>query len=120
MPNRTLTSEEREKLFQPLISEIRRRLKELAGEDTDLLWALRRKLFKELTYDERGNPTQRRVLKEVKRAVQKNKCAVCNNELPKKNAVLDRFEAMKGYTEENTRLICTECDVSVQEERGYR
>jgi DNA-directed RNA polymerase subunit RPC12/RpoP len=79
-----------------------------------------RKLFKTLTYDERDNPTNRRILKQVKRAVQKNKCANCGEELPKKNAVLDRFEAMKGYTEENTRLICPECNVNIQEERGYK
>ena len=120
MANRMLTEEERQKLFLPLIADVRNRLEVLSGGDADLMWALRRKLYKTLTYDERDNPTNRRILKQVKRAVQKNKCANCGNELPKKNAVLDRFEAMKGYTEENTRLICPECNVNIQEERGYK
>jgi hypothetical protein len=83
------------------------------------MWALRRKLYKTLTYDERDNPTNRRILKEVKRAIQKNIC-VCGKGLPEKNAVLDRFEAMKGYTEDNTRLICPECNVRIRVERGYK
>jgi ribosomal protein L44E len=120
MPNRILTEEEREKLFQPLINEVRHRLEELSQGNSDLLWALRRKLYKTLTYDERDNPTNRRILKEVKRAIQQNKCATCAKTLPQRNAVLDRFEAMKGYTEDNTRLICPECNIQIQEERGYR
>lgn len=120
MANRILTEEERQKLFLPLIADVRNRLEALSGGDPDLMWALRRKLYKTLTYDERDNPTNRRILKQVKRAVQKNKCPNCGKELPKKNAVLDRFEAMRGYTEENTRLICPECNVSIQEERGYK
>jgi hypothetical protein len=34
-------------------------------------------------------------------------------------AVLDRIEAMAGYTAENTRLIHPECDTAVQRSRGY-
>jgi len=119
MPNRQLTDEERDKLFAPLIDDVRRRLKELSGGDNGLLWALRRKLYKELTYDERDKPMHRKMLKLKKMAAQKGLCAVCGEELPEKNSVLDRFEAMNGYTEENTRLICSECNVRIQEERGY-
>jgi ribosomal protein L44E len=115
-----LTEDERKQLFLPLIDEVRNRLKELSDGDLDLMWALRRKLYKTLTYDERDNPTNRRILKQVKRAVQKNRCASCGKGLPEKNAVLDRFEAMKGYTEDNTQLICPECNVRIQEERGYK
>ena len=68
MPNRQLISEELEKLFAPLLPEVRERIVILSGEDKDLQWALHRKLFKELTYDERGKPMQRRKLKEIKRA----------------------------------------------------
>ena len=120
MPNRQLSSEELEKLFAPLLSEVRERIVSLSGGDKDLLWALRRKLFKELTYDERGKPMQRRKLKEIKRAEQDNKCPRCSKSLPAKYAVLDRIEAMKGYTLENTRLLCQECDTQVQRERGYK
>lgn len=120
MPNRQLTADELEKLFAPLMTEVRQRLTQLSGDDEDLHWALRRKLFKELTYDERGKPMQRRKLKELKRADQDNKCRRCSTSLPAKYAVLDRIEAMKGYTMENTRLLCQACDTQVQIERGYK
>ena len=119
MPNRMLTDEERKTLFQPLIAEVRDRLEKLSAGDEGLLWALRRKLYKELTYDERNKPMQRKILKEIKRAEQNNLCATCSGELPEKNAVLDRFQAMAGYTKENTRLICSDCNIRIQEERGY-
>jgi ribosomal protein L44E len=118
--NRQLTTEELEQLFAPLAEEVRLRLVELSAGDEKLLWALRRKLFKELAYDERGKPLHRRKLKDLKRAEQNNKCAVCGGPLPAKYAVLDRLEAMAGYTAENTRLICQPCDTQVQTMRGYK
>lgn len=119
MPNRILTEKEREKLFQPLISDVRARLKKLSRGDWTLLWALRRKLAKDLTYDERGTPMERRKLKAEKREQQKGKCAACRKPLPEKNAVLDRYEAMSGYTALNTRLICPTCDAKIQKKRGF-
>ena len=98
---------------------VRESLQQLSSGDAELLWALRRKLTKGLSYDERGKPMHRKVLKAQKRGEQRNLCARCSSELPEKNAVLDRIEAMKGYTRENTRLLCPACDVAVQEERGY-
>src|SRR5467141_249170 len=106
MPNRQLTDEELGNLFAPLLELVRARLSELSGGDEALRWALRRKLFKELTYDERSKPMQRRALKRKKILEQSGKCAVCSDALPERNSVLDRFEAMKGYTQENTRVIC--------------
>ncbi|MFY9826729.1 MAG: hypothetical protein WAM82_35570 [Thermoanaerobaculia bacterium] len=120
MPNRQLTADELEKLFTPLIMEVRLRLKDLSADDDNLHWALRRKLSKELTYDERGKPMQRRKLKELKRAEQDNKCQLCKSSLPAKYVVLDRIEAMSGYTPENTRLLCQACDTKVQIERDYK
>lgn len=120
MPNRQLSQVELEKLFAPLLAEVRDHLTRLSKGDSELEWALRRKLFKELTYDERGKPMQRRKLKTLKRAEQDNKCPLCNKSLPSKYVVLDRLEAMKGYTTENTRLLCQECDTRVQQERGYK
>ena len=119
MPNRQLSAEEISQLFAPLIDEVRDRIRELADGDDSLYWALRRKLYKELTYDERSKPTHGKKLKDLKRAEQDNKCAICEVSLPAKYIVLDRFEAMSGYTPENTRLLCQECDTSVQKERGY-
>jgi ribosomal protein L44E len=119
MANRRLTESELANLANPLVQTVRAKLQELSGDDNSLLWALRRKLAKELLYDERGKPMHRKLLKATKRGQQQNKCAVCQRELPAKNAVLDRHEAMKGYTSENTRLICQECDVKIQTDRGY-
>ena len=119
MPNRQLTQAELEALFTPLLGSVRERLQQLSRGDGELMWALRRKLAKELSYDERGKPMQRKLLKAQKRGEQHNRCARCTNDLPEKNAVLDRIEAMKGYTRENTRLLCPTCDIRIQEERGY-
>ncbi len=120
MPNRQLTAVELESLFRPLIVEVRNRLNALSNGDNGLLWALRRKLAKELTYDERSRPGDRRALKAYKRGEQKGLCVLCQIPLPEKYVTLDRLEAMLGYTRENTRLICQTCDVKVQQERGYR
>ena len=120
MPNRQLTTAELEALFRPLIAEVRGRLQTLSAGDAGLLWALRRKLAKELTYDERSRPGDRRALKAYKRGEQKGTCALCSQPLPEKYVTLDRLEAMLGYTKENTRLICQPCDIKVQQDRGYK
>ena len=119
MPNRQLTSSELTDLFAPLIKEVRARLDELSGGQPDLHWALRRKLAKELGYDERGKPMQRRTLKALKRGQQGGLCAICKQPLPEKDVILDRLEAMAGYTEGNTRLLCRSCDYQVQAERRF-
>jgi hypothetical protein len=118
MPNRRLTASE---LVQAnaLLEEIRLKLASMSGGDTALLWAIRRKVYKELTYDERGKPMHRRRLKAAKRRAQNGNCAVCGNPLPARHAVLDRLQAMGGYTTDNTRLICRECDIEVQRARGF-
>jgi hypothetical protein len=62
-PNRNLSPDELRDVFAPLLTEVRSRLVELARGDAAFHWALRRKLAKELTYDERSKPMQRRALK---------------------------------------------------------
>jgi ribosomal protein L44E len=119
MGNRRLNPQELAGLFKPLIEEVRAKLETLASGDPELHWALRRKLAKELVYDERSGPSARRKLKALKRQEQKNRCAVCSGELPEKYVTLDRLEAMRGYTAENTRLICEACDRKIQIDRGY-
>ena len=120
MSNRQLTEQERTELFAPLLDDVRDRMSRLSSGDRGLLWALRRKLWKELQYDERSKPTQRKRLKAVKRVEQEGKCATCQKELPAKYSVLDRLEAMPGYTAENTRLLCPACDVNIQRRRESR
>jgi hypothetical protein len=117
--NRRLTIEELEKLARPLLEDVRNRLVQLSAGDLDLQWALRRKLYKELIYDERGKPMYRRALKELKRKEQDGLCVLCRSPLPKTGAVLDRLKAMNGYTAGNTHLLCPTCDTAVQTGRGY-
>jgi hypothetical protein len=119
MANRKLSSEELRSIAWPFIAEVRRRLTDLSAGDEDLHWALRRKLAKELTYDERSKPMERRALKAFKRGEQGNRCAICASELPERNSVFDRLQAMKGYTRENTRLLCPTCDQAEQQRRGF-
>lgn len=97
MANRRLSEVELAEVFRPILEEVRVRLRDASRGDEQLHWALRRKLAKELTYDERGKPMHRRQLKALKRGEQAGKCAVCQRELPARNSVLDRVEAMKGY-----------------------
>lgn len=118
MPNRTLNEEELHQANE-LLTEIKDRLKTLSGDDSELLFAFRRKIAKQLSYEERSGPMVRRKLKIQKRIEQNNLCAVCQISLPDKYAILDRYVASQGYIAENTRLICELCDRKIQAERGY-
>jgi UTP:GlnB (protein PII) uridylyltransferase len=118
MANRQLTAKELEEA-RALLAEIRAKLIRLSRGDKDLLFAYRRKIYKELIYDERSKPMERRRLKQMKRKEQNGLCAVCRKPLPETYVVLDRFKAADGYTVENTRLIHQACDVKVQGSRNY-
>lgn len=118
MANRQLTPKELERA-NALLDDIRSKLEALSAGEKDLLFAYRRKVFKELTYDERSKPMVRRKLKDQKWKEQRGLCAICRKELPDKYAVLDRLNAADGYTKENTRLIHQECDVAHQASKGY-
>lgn len=118
MPNRQSTQDERLRAHA-LLERIRTELEALADGDTDLLFAFRRKIYKELTYDERGKPMARRRLKAFKRRQQGGLCPICDQALPKAYAVLDRINAADGYTPEKTQLIHAVCDIETQASRGY-
>jgi ribosomal protein L44E len=117
--NRTLTPVELEGV-NALLTDVRGRLKDLATGDASLHFAIRRKVYKELVYVERGKPAHRKALKASKRAEQNERCAECGDELLKRGAVLNRLKAEAGYTPENTRLLCAKCDQKIQEERGWK
>jgi hypothetical protein len=102
-----------------LLTMVRAGLHQLANGDQELLFALRRKVYKELVYDERNKPSVRSRLKRQKRSEQNGLCVICMKTLPEKYCVLDRFDAALGYTGENSRLICPECDTLTQKSRGY-
>lgn len=118
MANRQLTELELEQA-NLILSATRQQLADAAGDDQELLFALRRKVAKELTYDERSKPMVRRALKRKMRALQNGLCPLCKEDLPERYCVLDRFNAADGYVTENVRLICESCDRRVQAERRF-
>jgi len=119
LPNRNLTPKELAQA-NALLDNINTRLIKLAHGDKELLFAFRRKVFKELSYAERSKPAIRRKLKALKWKEQGGKCHRCKKPMPEKYSVLDRVNAVDGYTAENTHLVCPECNIKTQKERGYR
>lgn len=106
-------------LANVLLNEIRDRIAEVAVGDDDAYFAFRRKIAKELTYDERGKPTLRKRLKYQLMRDQEGLCVDCGEPLEEKGSVLDRKEAKYGYTKENVELIHPTCDQRRQAELGY-
>ena len=119
MTNPMLSESDREHLFKPLFEEIVRMIIEAADGDEDRLWALRRKIAKELNYLERSRPADRTKLKKLMRLKQEDKCALCGDPLPEKGAELDRFVAKLGYVESNVRLVHHDCHISDQASKRY-
>lgn len=119
MPNRMLTDEERKTLAKPILDKVRELIDEASNGDAQLRFALNRKVFKELSYDERGKPTKRRRLKEKKKRALGWRCEACDKPLGD-NPVLDRETAAEGYKVENTRLLCQKCDTTKQREKEYK
>lgn len=115
---RQLSDDERN-AAREILQNIHEQLDNASSGDHDLLWAIRRYIYKQLMYDERGNPMVRKKLKELKWKTQKGLCALCGKELPVKGAELDRIITQKGYAEENIRLIHHDCHIEQQERKGY-
>lgn len=118
MTNRKLSPEELENAYK-LLDDIRTRLKELSIGDDILLFAYRRKIFKQLSYDERSSPAARKRLKIFKHKQQGGICPICKKELPKTYVDLDRINAADGYTKENTRLVHFDCHIQDQKRKEY-
>ncbi|WP_017668025.1 hypothetical protein [Sandarakinorhabdus sp. AAP62] len=116
--NRTLDEAELA-VARTLLAEFRARIDEAAGEDERLRFALNRKIYKELTYDERGKPNARQSLKARTAKAQNGQCAICAKPLPEHDTVLDRLAAEKGDVEGNVRVLCRSCDLTIQRGRGY-
>lgn len=102
-----------------MLDGTRKRIKSAAGGDRNLEFKLRRYVYIRLMHDERGNPAHRKALKKKKREEQSNLCALCKEVLSERGSVLDRFQAIDGYTMENTRLICHSCDRAIQADRRF-
>ena len=118
MSNRTLNSDEL-KHANELLTEIRKRLTSLAAGDLYLFFAFRRKIAKELGYDERGKPGTRGKLKALKWGQQSGKCAHCGDQMPLKYFELDRKNAVNGYATDNTELVHAKCHQERQAAKGY-
>jgi hypothetical protein len=114
-----LTDAQRQELFEPLFAVARAELERLSAGDPRVLWALRRKLTKELIYLERGTPQMRNALKRRKMIAQNGICPLCREDLPPSGAELDRAEAYLGYTDSNTRLVHHDCHVADQRRKKY-
>lgn len=118
MPNKNLNADEL-KLASRLLADIRKRLTRLANGDPLLLFAYRRKIAKELIYDERGKPGLRRRLKALKWRLQQGKCAHCKKDLALIYSELDRKSAAARYTVTNTELVHAKCHQQRQAAKGY-
>ena len=118
MTARKLTNAELQQA-SALLTQVRAALAHHANGDAELLFALRRKVYKELTYDERSKPMVRRQLKLRKHIEQQGKCAICTKPLPLAYSELDRKHAPAGYTPQNTRLVHAACHQAAQKERNY-
>ncbi len=118
MPNKNLNSDEL-KHANELLKDIRERLTNLAAGDPLLLFAYRRKIAKELGYDERGKPGARKQLKALKWGQQQGKCAHCHEDLTLRYSELDRKNAADGYTVENTDLVHAKCHQERQASKDY-
>ncbi|CAM8646267.1 hypothetical protein MCEGEM3_02638 [Oxalobacteraceae bacterium] len=104
-----------------VLNQVRKQLQERSDGDALLLHHLRRRIVKNLGYDEKSTPNERKKLKQRKMAEQNGMCLICETPLPERgyHAVLDRAVAHLGYTDSNVRLIHRDCDIKVQEERGF-
>lgn len=111
--------EEQLRVANGLLDEVRARIAEVSKGDEDLYFAFRRKIGKELTYDERGKPERRKRLKKQLMRDQGGMCADCGQPLEPKGSILDRREAKLGYMKENVELIHPSCDQRRQAARGY-
>jgi hypothetical protein len=118
MPNRNLTADEL-KASNRLLKSVRVRLLKLSGDNPKLLFAHRRKLWKELSHDERSKPGHRRQLKRKKRIEQNGVCPLCDKRLPQKYCHLHRLNAAKGYTVRNTQLVHEACHRRQQAGQNY-
>jgi len=119
MANPRLTNEQRTELFAPLFERLKAELYALSRDDARLMWALRRKLAKELVYIERSTPAARNKLKALMWAKQGGNCALCSQPMLQKGSELDRTEAYLGYVESNVRLVHHDCHIKDQKDKGY-
>jgi hypothetical protein len=99
MATRHLDAKEQRKAAR-LLALIRLKLIGMSQSDPELLFAYRRKIYKELAYDERGKPSVRRKLKMLKWEEQGGRCALCRHKLPLRDSEMDRKKTYAGLHDE--------------------
>jgi hypothetical protein len=115
---RRLTDVERIEAHK-IVQTIQLLIEDLTHGDKAAAFAMRRYVYTRLMHNERGTPMFRRNLKRKKMISQNGLCAECNEVLPIRDSELDRFVAIDGYTEQNTRLIHHACHRKSQEKRNF-
>ena len=118
MPSRKLTPDEAIQA-DAILTRVKADITQAAGDDTVLLFALRRRTFARLMYWERGTPAQRTKLKALKHLEQSGICMLCGKPMDVKGSELDRNDPVLGYTVENTRLLHHACHVEDQKRKGF-
>lgn len=108
-----------------LLERIRAEIDQIAAGDSMTAFQVRRYIAKQLMYDERGTPTERKIKKALLYERQKGLCGLCGKPMEKKGNDLHRtHETWRGYDVDgpnpNTILLHGECHNRQQEERGYR
>jgi hypothetical protein len=109
-----------------ILNEVRNGISETTKGDQKFGFALRRYVYKKLSYDERGSPAHRAKLKKLKLIEQKGQCAYHRCPVPGKKLSkddepeLDRRDAIKGYTSENTEIVHHGCHRQSQVDKGFQ
>ncbi len=125
MASRRMTTEEL-MVARDILDQARQRITEAGKGDPVFTFALRRYVYKQLSYDERGTPAQRTKLKLQKLIEQEGKCAYAKCPVPNRKITkadepeLDRIDPVKGYTSENTVLMHHRCHRESQDLMGFR
>jgi hypothetical protein len=104
-----------------ILEQARTQIREAARNNQELEFKIRRYVYIRLSYDERGNPLERKRLKVRKYDEQNGLCGLCSKPLGKiAYSDLDRLRAALGYTAANTRLVHSACHHEQQRGKGYK
>jgi hypothetical protein len=124
MPSRRLTESELE-VARGILDQVRETIAAASKGDPVLTFALRRYVYKYLTYDERGTPAARTKLKMQKLLEQDGKCGYEKCPVPDRKITkadepeLNRIDPVQGYTSENSVLVHHACHRMSQSEKGF-
>jgi hypothetical protein len=108
-----------------ILDQARNNIREASASDPLAAFSIRRYVYKNLSYDERGTPASRTKLKLQKLLDQEGKCAYTDCPRPSHKMSkadepeLDRLDPVYGYTIENTVLVHHECHRMSQSKKRF-